>query len=209
MKQIQLYQARKENEDEHLEQTPMAALGLHWVSSIVLIAVTSMLQPSIAYTVLVSLYSYVITVLNGAFVSGGLLLLKYTPSRNWSTDSNFTPWLNLMHAIIYFLACSFVLFAAFVPPTEGSPYTYSQSHIQWFIVPTIGLSSLVWGLGWFAGLHLVMYRKVEKLFVTRVVVVVPDEKVQGQFRQYSEIVYREWHTKVTSSRGSLDNYVMD
>ncbi|KAG0651287.1 High-affinity methionine permease [Hyphodiscus hymeniophilus] len=196
-------------EDGHLEQTPMAALALHWVSSIVLIAVTSMLQPGTAYSVLVSLYSYVVIVLNGFLVAGGLLLLKFTPSRNWSTDSNFTPWANPMHAIIYFSACGFVLFAAFVPPTDGSPYAYSQSHIQWFIVPTIGLSSLLWGLIWFAGLHWVMWRKVEELVVTRVAVTVPDEKVQGQFRQDSEVVYREWHTKVTSSTGSLDNYVLD
>jgi amino acid transporter len=203
------FPSRQGEEEEHLEQTPMAALGLHWVSSIILIAVTSMLQPATAYSVLVSLYSYVIIVLNGFLVSGGLLLLKLTPSRSWSIDSNFTPWLNPLHAITYFFACGFVLFAAFAPPAEGSPYGYSQSNIQWFIVPTIGLSTLIWGLIWFAGLHLVMYRRVEELVVTRVAVTVPDEKVQGQFRQDSEVVYREWHTKVTSSRGSLDNYVLD
>ena len=54
-----------------------------------------------------------------------------------------------------------------------------------------------------------MYRRVEELVVTRVAVTVPDENLEGQFRQDSEVVYREWHTKVTSSRGSLDGYVMD
>jgi len=195
-------------EEEHLEQTPMAALGLHWFSSIVLILVTSMLQPATSYSVLVSLYSYTIIILNGFFVSGGLILMKLRPSRNWAADVNFTPWLDPLHAVVYCLTCGFVLFAAFAKPAAGSPYSYELSHIQWFIVPTIGLSSLVWGIIWFFGLHLVMLKRAKELVVTRVVVAVPDKDLPGQFRQESEVIYHEWHTKVSSSRPSLNEYSM-
>lgn len=47
---------------DHLEQTPIPALGLHWLTSIFLLAITSMLQPPESYNFLVSLYSYVIIV---------------------------------------------------------------------------------------------------------------------------------------------------
>jgi amino acid transporter len=194
--------------EEHLEQTPMAALALHWLSSIFLICVTSMLSPETAYSFLVSLYSYTMVVLNGFFVAGGLLLLKFTISRDWATYSNFTPWLNPTHAIIYFVTCGFLLFAAFAKPSDGSPFSYAISHIEWYLVPTIGLSAVTWGLIWFSGLHLVMYQKMERLVVTRLALVVPDKEVPGQFIQKAEIVRREWHTNVPSSRSSIREHEM-
>lgn len=62
---------------EHLEQSPMAALGLHWVTSIFLIAVTSALKVDDSYNFLVSLYSYVLISLMGFCTSLGLLYSKY------------------------------------------------------------------------------------------------------------------------------------
>jgi L-asparagine transporter-like permease len=79
----------------------MAALLLHWISSLVLIAVTSMLSPDQAYEILVDLYSYVILVVMGCLVSGGLLYLKLSPNRNWAEQVNFKPWGGPTAAIIY------------------------------------------------------------------------------------------------------------
>jgi amino acid transporter len=62
---------------EHLEQSPMAALLLHWLSSLVLIAVTAKLEPVDSYDFLVSLYAYVIIGVMGFFTSFGLLYAKY------------------------------------------------------------------------------------------------------------------------------------
>ena len=178
----------------------MAALGLHWSCSVVLILVTAMLQPETAYAILVSIYSYSIRILNGVFVSGGLIFVKLSASRNWAKSANFVPWLNPLHAVVYFVGCTFVFFGAFAKPSAGSPYSYEVSHIQWFVVPCIGLSTLVWGLVWWFGLHLVMLRKVKELVVTRVVVTVPDEELSGQYRQDSEVIYHEWHTKTSRRR---------
>jgi len=196
------------NDDEHLEQTPMAALGLHWFSSVFLICVTLMLDAGTAYSLLVSLYSYTIIVLNGFFVSGGLLLLHYTPSRNWKTDANITFWLNPLHAIVYFVTCGFLLGAAFAKPSNSSPYSYANSQLQWYIVPAIGLSSLIWGVIWFFGLHLVIFKRGKRLIVSRHALAVPDNEVPGQFIQKGEIVRHEWHTAVESSEPSLNGYEM-
>ena len=194
--------------DDHLEQTPMAALGLHWVSSIFLVAVTSMLEPATSYSVLVSLYSYVIVVLNGFIVSGGLLYLKFDKSRAWSSYASFKPWINPLHAVIYFIVCGFLLFAACAKPSDGTPFSYAVNHIQWFIVPVIGLSTLVWGLIWFLGLKLVMVQKRKQLVVTRFPFIVQDEQDPGQWVQKSELVDHEWHTRIRSQKGSLDGHEM-
>lgn len=200
--------AYSQNMDDRLEQSPMAALGLHWLSSVFLIAVTSMLDPTTSYSVLVSLYSYVVNVLNGFIVSGGLLYLKLDRSRSWSSEASFKPWIDPLHAVIYFVVCGFLLFATFAKPSGGTPYSDSVGHIQWFIMPAIGLSTLSWGLIWYLGLKLVMLQKRKQLVVTRVPFIVPDEKDPGQWVQKSELVDHEWHTKVPSLKPSLDGHEM-
>jgi amino acid transporter len=178
-----------------LEQTPMAALGLHWLASVSLVAVTAMLPPNKAYNVLVSLYIYVIRLLVGFFASGGLLLLKVTPGRNWKSDANIKFWLDPFAAVIYCTTCGFLLITAFVKPGEGSPFSFELLGYEWWIVPTIRLSSLTWGAGWYLSLHLVMRRKMKELIVTRRIFSVPDRSVPGQYVQKGEIVSHEWHTK--------------
>jgi amino acid transporter len=191
-------------DNEHLEQTPMAALGLHWFTSVFLIAITSMMDTGTAYSALVGLYSYTIIILMGFFCSGGLLYLKLIPSRNWKEDANIRFWIDPLHAVIYCVTCGFLLVTAFVKPADYSPYSYKNSHIQWFVIPTIGLSTLTWGLMWYGGLHLVMYRKMKDLVVTRLALVVPDNKVEGQFIQKAEIIRHEWHVRIPSSGASID-----
>jgi L-asparagine transporter-like permease len=79
----------------------MAALLLHWVSSLVMVAVPSKFTPSQAYEFLTDLYSYAILVVLGCLVSGGLLYLKWSPHRNWAEQVNFKPWGGPTAAIVY------------------------------------------------------------------------------------------------------------
>jgi amino acid transporter len=64
------------NLEDHLEKSPMAALALHWVTSIVLVLVTVHMKPSEQYSILTGLYSYVNLNVVGLLVSGGLIYLK-------------------------------------------------------------------------------------------------------------------------------------
>ena len=78
---------------EELEQSPAAALLLHWIFSVLLIAFTSGQGPSEAYTILVSLYTYVISLLVAFFVASGLLYLRWRNRKAWKEISvNFRPW---------------------------------------------------------------------------------------------------------------------
>ena len=86
---------------DELEQSPAAALLLHWIFSAILVGATSGLSPDIAYKVLISLYSYVLVVLVGFLVSGGLLFLKWSKGSKWTNQVSFRPWGGPTAAIIY------------------------------------------------------------------------------------------------------------
>jgi hypothetical protein len=178
---------------DHLEQTPIPALGLHWVSSIFLIAVTSYLKPRTAYNVLTSLYSYVIIILMGFLVSGGLLLLHLNPKRDWARKANFRPLGKYpLHAFIYFVVCGFLLFAAFAPPSASSAFSPRNSGLQWYIVPVIGMSTLFWGIIWWFGIQIMSWKWQRRLVVTRIPNIIVDTDDPGQYIMVAEIVDHAW-----------------
>lgn len=178
---------------DHLEQTPIPALGLHWFSSIFLIAITSFLKPKTAYNVLTSLYSYVIIVLVGFLVSGGLLFLHLSPRRDWSNKANFRPFGRYpMHAAIYFVVCGFLLFAAFAPPDATSAFSKRNSGVQWYIVPVIGMSTLLWGVIWWFGIEIVSWKWQRRLVVTRIPNIIMDTDDPGQHIMVAEVVDHAW-----------------
>ncbi|KAH8900565.1 hypothetical protein GQ53DRAFT_862956 [Thozetella sp. PMI_491] len=179
-------------DDELLEQAPMAALGLHWLTSTFLVAVTSMLEPGVAYSFLISMYSYVIIILIGFFTSAGLVYLNLMPSVQW--QPNFKPKGGWVYAGVYSLVCAFMLVAAFVPPEADSPYGYNASKIEWYIIPAIGLSVPLWGVAWYLGLRLVMAIRGRELIIERTPTTEPDE-VPGQYVMVSERITQEWHVK--------------
>jgi hypothetical protein len=178
---------------DHLEQTPIPALGLHWFSSIFLIAITSFLEPNIAYNVLTSLYSYVIIVLVGFLVSGGLLFLHLSPRRDWSNKANFRPFGRYpIHAAIYFAVCGFLLFAAFAPPDAASSFSKKNSGIQWYIIPVIGMSTLLWGVIWWFGIQIMSWKWQRRLVVTRIPNIIVDTDDPSQHIMVAEVVDHAW-----------------
>lgn len=185
-------------EIRRLEQTPMAALALHWATSIALVAFTARLDPTRAYFVIVGIYIYAVRLLVGVFVSGGLLILKLTPSRNWNNEANIRLWSDPFHIVLFFATDLFLLIAAFVKPGDASPWSYKNAHVQWYIAPTIGLSTLTWGVIWYWGLHGVMLKKAKKLIVTRRVLAVRDPDDPEQWIQKGEVVTHDWHIDISA-----------
>lgn len=86
------------NLPDTLEQSPMAALALHWFSSLLLIAVTAGLSTNTAYSFLVELYSYVLVVFIGFWTTTSLLYCKFV-RRDWV--AGFRPFGGPTPAIIY------------------------------------------------------------------------------------------------------------
>lgn len=79
------------------------ALLLHWAFTMILIGCTSARAPAIAYQILVALYSYILVVLVGILVAGGLIYVRYHEGNEWVNPSDPTEfrWGGPSAAIIY------------------------------------------------------------------------------------------------------------
>lgn len=182
--------------DKHAEVSPIAALGLHWFTSILLVLVTIPLKPATQYSLLTLLYSYVYHNVIGVLVSGGLLWLKldsiFRPKtgRQWSTKaSENIPLFSPLHVVIYFASSAFLLVGAFLRPGSGSPYSTKVQGYAWFIAPTIGLASLSLGVFWWFGLHALQWKRRKVLKVIRWPCIVRDG---DEYVQKAELIQRDW-----------------
>ena len=187
------------------EQSPVAALSLHWFSSVFLVAITSMMSPMTQYSVLIELYSYVMIVLMGFLVSAGLLYLRFgykvwTTTREWKT--NIKLWGGPAAAVCFCSSTLFLLITAFLRPGPSSPWSYSNSQIQWFIVPTIGLSTPIWGVVWWSGLKFVERKRGQRLKVNRRPYCEKDHE-DGEWVLKYEIIDHEWHANVTDDEEAM------
>ena len=148
--------------DKHLEQSPIAALGLQWVTSVLLVALTSMCQPKVAYSFLVGLYSYSIVAVLGMLTAGGLLYLNFDsyfrgPDGRrwydkcaWPRTGTWVRKVSSVYTLVYFLSMAFILFASFAPLPPSSPFSQAVHGYSPYLVCGIGLSSVTWGMIWWA-----------------------------------------------------------
>jgi len=186
------------------EQTPAAALFLHWIFTMVLIAATSSRIPRVAYALLVSLYSYSVVVMVGFFVAAGLLYVRYSERKEWTNGAGFHPWGGPTAAIIYGTVCAFILVADFIPPSAGSPFAKSATGIEWYVVPTVGLGSLILGYIYYIGFQYVVPRiKKKVLVVEREAVLV---KERGEWVQAVELVEASWEARPGPAKNSTEAY---
>ncbi|KAL9592481.1 MAG: hypothetical protein Q9179_006677 [Wetmoreana sp. 5 TL-2023] len=193
--------------DYEPEQSPSAALFLHWIFTMVMIAATAPTKPDIAYTVLVSLYSYTVVMLLGFFVSGGLLYLRLFSRnrREWMEQSGFKPWFGSTAAAIYTAVCAFLVISRFVPPSSRSPFSKANTGVQWYIVPTVGLASGLLGIGYYYAFLYVyppLFKDGKVLVIDREATIVREH---GEYVQALEIVDASWERK--SGPGSNDTQV--
>ena len=155
-----------------------------------MMAATSTTSPDIAYTVLVSVYSYVALVLVRFFVAAGLLYLRFSEGKSWLSSRGFKPWGGPTAALIYSTVFGFLLIAFFIPPATGSPFTKQSRGIDWYIVPCIGLGFLALGYVYYLCFaHLIPRIRKEVLVVERQAVIV---KEKGEWVQALEVVEATW-----------------
>lgn len=163
----------------------------------VMIGATSSTTPDIAYTILVSLYSYAVVALIGYFVSGGLLHLRFFSSERheWINKSGFKTWGGPTAAIIYTVVCAFLVAARFIPPTSVSPFSKADTGVEWYIIPTAGLTSMVLGIIYYLGFKYVyppLFKDGKVLVVDREATIVREH---GEYVQALEIVDASWERR--------------
>ncbi|KAL9046610.1 MAG: hypothetical protein Q9214_000595 [Letrouitia sp. 1 TL-2023] len=177
-----------------MEQSPVTALFLHWIFAVVLVGATSSTKPTVAYVVLVLLYAYTLVVMIGFFVAGGVLLLRITKRREWTDNLGFRPWGGPTAAIIYCMSCVFMLVGAFLTPSPLSPFSYANSGVRHYIVPAVGLSTLLMGYAYyllFAKL-IPQWRKKNLIVEREPIIVRQNGEPHGEWVQILEVVEFWW-----------------
>ncbi|RYP74152.1 hypothetical protein DL771_003210 [Monosporascus sp. 5C6A] len=177
------------NLDGHHEQAPFAATALHWFFEVVLLLTVGLTakEPSNAYGGLTYIYTFVIVGILGLFTVGGVLYLKIDSwtrgprSRKWRLKSVWQPWLDPLPAVVATVSLAFLLFAAFLKPSEGKERGW-----PWWVGPTVGMGSAVLGIVWWGGLQFVQWAGRWELQTKRLPVVEIDE--DGQAIQKAELV---------------------
>lgn len=190
--------------DSQPEESPIAAIFLNWIFSVILVGATSGKRPSIAFTILVSLYSYSLFLLVGFFVSTGLLYRRWSLGKMWTDNVGFRPWGGPAAATFFTVVCVFLLVCAFIPPSAGSPFAYETTGVQWYIVPAVAFGTLPLGYAYYLIFaHVVPRIKKRILVVEREGVLV---KEGGEWIQVLELISFTWEARKGPRSGSPDAY---
>ena len=186
------------NIDDSPDQSPIAALGLHWFTSILVVLVAlAWKKPALEFSFLSYLYSYVSIGVIGLLTSSTLLYLKIDGwflrnKHDWESKVNWKPgYLGPLPAVLFFLATVFFSVGAFVPPRSDTlPFHSRWVQYPHWLVPSIGVGSLLLGVVWWCGFQLYMLKRGEVLVVTRKPFLIDDD--DGKKVQKYELIEHRW-----------------
>jgi hypothetical protein len=96
------------------------------------------------------------------------------------------------HVILYAIFTAFILIAAFVPPSKGSPYSQQFTRVPYFLVPVLGLTAPFWGVLWYWGLQIYEWKIGRLLTISREAYWMPDPDCPSEYVQQAEIIDLTW-----------------
>ncbi|KAK2748441.1 hypothetical protein FQN55_004380 [Onygenales sp. PD_40] len=147
--------------EHHSEKTPVGALLLHFASCLVLMVATVKVDPSNAYALLSSVYTYAVHASFGALLSAGILYLRFSKRQQWRKKTpGINPFLSVSAAFIYFLGSIFPVVVSWVKPTKGFE-TASKTSVAWYMVPMLSWCAFAFGALWWLG-FLAIAKRIEK-----------------------------------------------
>lgn len=121
------------------DATPVGALALHWVFTLLLILATIPASTSDSYRIFVNLYSFVVDALFGFAIGLGIIILRLNKRVRWSQKSRSNKYISLATAVIFTLANCFPLVAIWLRPDGKSQITLP---VEWWATGTIGIGLL-------------------------------------------------------------------
>lgn len=119
--------------------TPVGALVLHWVFTLLLILVTIPGSTSDSYRIIVNVYSFVVDALFGCAIGLGILVLRLNKRAHWSQKSRSNKYVSFLTALVFTLANFFPLVAVWIQPDGISQISLP---IKWWATGTIGMGLL-------------------------------------------------------------------
>jgi hypothetical protein len=191
-----LLKQRWMNPAEHTQETPVGALSLHWLFTIIMLVATIHLKPADAYDLLVNLYSYTVVCVFGCLLSIGMLKLRFSSAQRWRKKSSANPFFSITAAVISLIGSAYPVIASWVPPT-GKLAT--PGPVAWFTTPTAAFSILGFGILWYVVFNLYAKKRAKKEGLEFRVQKVPefdrDGGSDGLPVQVHETVYLAWAAK--------------
>lgn len=167
------------------ESTPLAALFLHWLFSIILVASPKAVD---AYLTLLLLHSYALHVWVGFFLAAGLLYLYFKRGSTWKDKQGFKPFGGWIWAAIFALANFFLIIIPWIPPGKLNTFKYILSVTPWYTYPVVAVSLMAAGvLYWVAFAKIYPRIHHKKLTVNRVPIIKDDVQIH-------EAIFFSWVT---------------
>jgi amino acid transporter len=146
--------------EQHSQQTPVGALFVHWTFTMILIGATSGQSNLDAYSLIITLYVFVIDAVFGLLLALGIIYLRAAPWEHWrEKSSTFVPLLSITAAVLYTIGNLFPVVAIWIPLNGGKYAKSLKLDAPWFTAPTIGTSVVSLGIIWWVGFCVVMKRK--------------------------------------------------
>jgi hypothetical protein len=178
---------------QHSQETPVGALFIHWLFTIIMILVTIRLNPIDAYGIVVNIYSYTVVAVLGFAIAMGMLKLRFSSRERWRQKSTFNPYISVASAFILAIGSAYPIVASWIPPKQ------TRLAIPWFTAPTAAWSILCFGLVWYVGFNLYASRLLRKYGLEFQVQKMPmlenDPQPDGPPVQIHETVYLAWVAK--------------
>ena len=67
--------------------------------------------------------------------------------------------------LLFSLICLFALVCAWIPPRSGSPFDVTKTHVQWYVVPAVGIGCLFVGFTYYVCFAIILPRLKHKEFI--------------------------------------------
>jgi amino acid transporter len=157
------------------EKTPVGASILHILTCFILIAATSGMQATDAYSLLTNIAAYLINGFFGFFLALGILWLRLFRGKEWKEKStHIRPSVSIAAATIYLLFNAWPVIANWIP-------SHQPSILKWYLIPLVSWIVLACGLLWYLG-FLMIVRRIDKQTGTVLVIrKVPDVREDPPF----------------------------
>ncbi|EEH39241.1 hypothetical protein PAAG_01703 [Paracoccidioides lutzii Pb01] len=185
--------------EHHTEKTPVGALMLHFASCLIMILATYSVEPSNAYKLLSSVYTYAVHAFFGNFLAAGILYLRFSSKQEWRKKTGgINPFLSVTAAFIYLIGSLFPVIVAWVEPSRVFKPA-SDTGVKWYLVPFLSWCAIAFGALWWLG-FMTVAKRIEKrngtvFTIQREPTFQRDPPIDGPPIQVNETVYLSWVAK--------------